>query len=94
MAIHHFLRTSAAWAAFRLASSCCDSLWALELLFDPSGLGGPPTFLGTGEVLFVFGAGADESVRPGWAKGSEDSSLPQQFPILKKEKVEDGQWQL
>ncbi len=58
--------TSAASAAFLLASSCC----ALPPVFpadefDPSVLGGPPTFLGTEDVLLLPGGGAEERVRPG-----------------------------
>jgi hypothetical protein len=75
-----FLRTSAASAAFLRASSCADALWGLVVGLDPSVRGGPPTFLGRAEVLFPVDAGADESVRPGVANGSDDS-LPQQFPM-------------
>jgi len=49
---------------------------------DPSVLAGPPTLLGIVEVLFVFGAGAEERVLPGCAKGSGEDSLPQRFPMM------------
>jgi hypothetical protein len=58
--------TTAASAAFLRASSCCalpPAVVADEL--DPSVLGGPPTFLGTADVLVLLGGGAEESVRPG-----------------------------
>jgi len=59
------LLTSAASAAFLLASSCCALPPTFEGdEFDPSVLGGPPTFLGTEEVLLLDG-GAEERVRPG-----------------------------
>ena len=77
----NFLRTSAASAAFLLASSCCAEVCGVEVL-DPRVLAGPPTFLGIVEVLFVFGAGADERVLPGCAKGSGEDSLPQRFPMM------------
>lgn len=37
--------------------------------------------MGTGAVLVLLGAGAEERVRPGCAKGSVDS-LPQQLPMM------------
>lgn len=53
------------------------------MLPDPRVRGGPPTFLGMGEVLGALGVGAEERVRPGWANGSgEEDSLPQQFPMV------------
>ena len=33
-------------------------------------------------MLVLLGAGAEERVRPGWAKGSGDDSLPQRFPMV------------
>ncbi len=59
--------TSAASAAFLLASSCCALPSAFDGdEFEPSVLGGPPTFLGTEEVLLLLpGGGAEERVRPG-----------------------------
>jgi len=60
----HFPLTSAASAAFLLASSFCESVCAP--VAPPSVRGGPPTFRGTGAV--VWGGGAEERVRPGCAK--------------------------
>lgn len=75
-------RTSAASAAFLLASSCAppDALSVLP----PSVRAGPPTFRGTldlGAEVVVEGGGAEERVRPGWLKG-EGSEVLQQLPIL------------
>jgi hypothetical protein len=58
--------TSAASAAFLLASSCCALPPAFPAdEFDPSVRGGPPTFFGTADVLVLLGGGAEERVRPG-----------------------------
>jgi len=75
-------RLSAASAAFLPASSS-DDVFAFEL--PPSVLGGPPTFLCAGMGEVVWGAGAEERVRPGWEKGSFEDSLPQRAPIVYSE---------
>jgi hypothetical protein len=74
--------TSAASAAFLLASSFCESDCAPEDAAPPSVRGGPPTFRGTEEVFALFGAGAESRVRPGWENGSGDDSLPHKLPIV------------
>jgi len=71
--------TSAASAAFLPASSS-DEVFAFEL--PPSVLGGPPTFLCARAEEVIFGGGAEETVRPGWEKGSFEDSLPQRAPIV------------
>jgi len=57
--------TSAASAAFLLASSCALPPASAAEELDPRVLGGPPTFLGIEEVLLLLGGGAEPTVRPG-----------------------------
>ena len=87
------LRTSAASAAFLLASSCALLLCGTGEA-EPSVRGGPPTttFLGTDEVGFVvvFCGAAEERVRPGWEKASGEDSLPQRLPIVEL-LIEEGE---
>lgn len=81
--------TSAASAAFLLASSCALPFPLAPLGPLPSVRAGPPTLRGTldlGAVVplggFGFG-GAEERTRPGWLKGEgSGSEVLQQFPIL------------
>lgn len=81
--------TSAAAAAFLLASSCAELVDG-EPWDEGSGdaeprvRAGPPTtvFLGSVEILGVVLAGAEERVRPGWEKTSGEDSLPQRLPMV------------
>jgi hypothetical protein len=74
--------TSAASAALRLASSAAlPSPASAGVDPDPNVRGGPPTFFGSEEMGFWFCGGAEESMRPGWEKGSEEDSLEQRLPI-------------
>jgi hypothetical protein len=52
------------------------------LEFEPRVRGGPPTFLGSGAVALGLESGAEERVRPGCAKASEEDSFPQQLPMV------------
>lgn len=78
--------TSAASAAFRLASSAAEDEPPAALVL-PSVRGGPPTFCGggldalAGMDAVLGAAGAESRRRPGEEKAWD--SLPQRFPIVK-----------
>lgn len=81
--------TSAASAAFRLASSAEDEPPPPVVL--PSVRGGPPTFWGGGldalagmDAVMGAGGGAESRRRPGEEKWSD--SLPQRLPMV------EGRW--
>ena len=73
--------TSAASAAFFFASSCAPPpVFASEELDPPRVLAGPPTFLGTEDVVLL--GGAEFKVLPGEVKWSGSDSLPQRAPMM------------
>lgn len=94
-AINHSKRTSAASAAFLLASAAAPAPAPAipspapepfpPVVLPPSVRGGPPTLRACeGTLDVVFGGGAESRVRPGWEKASSLAAedLPQMLPMI------------
>jgi hypothetical protein len=81
--------TSAASAAFLLASSSCDALWG-AVVVEPSFRGGPPTLLGTEEDWFCIEGLLAGRGRAFSVVGSGAASLPQRLPMVEGHGGEGG----